>query len=287
MVRSILFAPADKPAMLRKSLDAGADAVIWDLEDAVAPSGKDAARAAIGEALSALSGPHVPIVVRINALGANTLTDDLERVVTAGLHAVLLPKVESASEIERLDRELTRRERAAGLAEGAIGIHCLIESCLGILNAHAVASASRRVQALCFGAEDFTLDLGVPRTRDGVESAHARAAMALAAGAAKVLAIDTVYADLADSDGLVQECRAARGLGFSGKMAVHPKQIETINREFSPSAAELAYAERVVQAFARAEAEGVGVITIDGKMIDAPVVARARLILRTYTYKNN
>jgi len=275
----MLFSPGDRPAMLRKSLDARADVVIWDLENAVAPSAKDTARAAIGEALRTLPVSHVPIAVRINAMGESMLTDDLEQVVVPGLHAVVLSKTESASELDLLDRELVRLEHASGIAEGSTRVYCQLETCLGVVNAYSVASASNRVEALCLGAEDFTLDLGAPRTREGIELAHARGAIALAAGAAKILAIDTVYGDLTDTEGLAQECRLARRLGFRGKLAVHPKQVETINREFLPSEAEVAFAERVVQAFARAEADGVGVITVDGKMIDAPVVARARLVL--------
>jgi citrate lyase subunit beta/citryl-CoA lyase len=149
-----------------------------------------------------------------------------------------------------------------------------------VLNAYAIASASSRLDGISFGAEDFTLDLGTQRTRDGLELAFPRASVALAAGAAKVLAIDTVYSDLNDEEGLANECRVARQLGYKGKFALHPKQIEIINREFSPSDSELAYAEKVVAAFNTAQEANIGVITVDGKMIDPPVVERARQLLR-------
>jgi len=281
ITRSMLFAPGDKPAMLRKSLQAGADAVIWDLEDAVAPSAKGDARLALGDALQSLPTQHVPIVVRINALPANMLDDDLAPIVRSDLHAVLLPKAERAEDIRHLDQALDRLERGAGLPDRAIQIHCLIETCAGVVNACSIATASPRIQALCFGAEDFTLDLGVARTREGLELAHARGAVALAAGAARLVAVDTVYADLADTQGLVHECRLARQVGFRGKLAIHPKQVEIINREFEPSEAEVAYARRVVAAFAEAEERQLGVTMLDGRMIDAPIVARAKLILRS------
>jgi citrate lyase subunit beta/citryl-CoA lyase len=175
---------------------------------------------------------------------------------------------------------LSRLERANGLSERAIKVNCLIETCLGVLHAYALATACPRVDGLSFGAEDFTLDLGTARTREGHDLAYARSAVAVAAGAAKVLAIDTVFSDLNDESGLANECRMARQLGFKGKFAIHPKQLATINREFSPSDSEVAYAEKVVLAFRQAQEENRGVITVDGKMIDGPIVERAKLILR-------
>jgi citrate lyase subunit beta/citryl-CoA lyase len=278
----MLFVPGNKPKMLEKSLAAGADALIWDVEDAVSPAEKPAARATIGQALQALPQQHVPIFVRINAVGTKMLQADLAEIVRPGLYGVLLPKAESAADVQRLEGELARLEKARGLAEGAIKIRCIVETCLGALNAYAVATASPRMEGLCFGAEDFTLDLGVPRTREGFELAHARAEVALAAGAAKILAIDTVYSFLGDAEGLTEECRTVRRIGFRGKFAIHPNQLEIINREFSPSERELAFAEKVVQAFTEAQEKNLGVITVDGRMIDAPVAERERLFLESY-----
>ena len=278
----MLFTPGNKLTMLQKSLGAGADSVIWDLEDAVALAEKPAARATIGEALEALPERHVPIFVRINAIGTHMLEADLAKIVKRGLYGILLPKAESASDVLELERVLGRLEKANGLAEGTVKIRCILETCLGALTSYAVATASSRVEALCFGAEDFTLDLGVPRTRNGVELAHARGEVALAAGAAKILAIDTVWAFLSDEEGLVQECRTVRAIGFRGKFAIHPKQLHVINREFSPSESELALAEKIVRAFAEALERNLGVITVDGRMIDAPVAERAKQFLESY-----
>ncbi len=280
IARTMLFVPGDKEKLLLKSLGLGADAVIWDIEDAVAPPEKELARAAIGNALQAAPAKHVSVYVRINPFSSNMLDADLDQIVRPGLCGVVLSKAESPEQVRELDLALSRLERVNGLLQGAIEINCLLETCLGVLNAYAIAKASPRVGALSFGAEDFTLDLGTTRSREGDEIAYPRSAVALAAGAAKILAIDTVYPDLNDEDGLANDCRIARSLGFKGKLAVHPKQLATINREFSPSSSEVAYAEKVVLAFRKAQEENRGVITVDGKMIDLPVVERAKLILR-------
>ena len=276
----MLFVPGDKEKLLLKSLGLGADAVIWDLEDAVVPAEKEAARAAIGRALGAAPVIHVPVWARINALGCNMLEADLKQVVRPHLSGVVLPKTESAEQVQALDSTLSQLERANGLAEGTIKINCLVETCLGVLHAYAAVTASPRVEGVSFGAEDFTLDLGTARMRDGHDLAYPRSAVALAAGAAKIAAIDTIFSDLNDEEGLANDCRMARQLGFKGKLTIHPKQLKIINREFSPSATEVAYAEKVLMAFRKAQEENRGVITVDGKMIDLPVVERARLTLR-------
>ncbi len=266
--------------MVMKSLEVGTDALVWDLEDAVPLAEKDLARTTICTALTNLASTPKPIYVRINSLGTGMLQSDLTHIVHPGLYGVMLSKAESPSQVKELDHELTTLEAARGLPQGTIKIHSILETCLGVLNAYAIASASSRADGISFGAEDFTLDLGTSRTRDGMELAFARASVALAAGAAKVVAIDTVYSDLNDEEGLSRECRVARQLGYKGKFALHPKQIDIINREFSPSESELAYAERVVEAFNKAQEANIGVITVDGKMIDPPVVERARQLLR-------
>lgn len=280
IMRTMLFVPGDKEKLLLKSLGLGTDAVIWDIEDAVALPEKALARTNIGHALEAAPAKHVPVYVRINALSSNMLDADLNQIVRPGLSGVILSKAESPEQVRELDSILSLLERAKGLPERAIKVNCLIETCLGVLQAYALATASPRVGGVSFGAEDFTLDLGTARTREGHDLAYARASVAVAAGAAKVLAIDTVYPDLKDESGLVNECRMARQLGFKGKFAIHPKQLAIINREFSPSDSEVAYAEKVVMAFRQAQGENRGVITVDGKMIDGPIVERAKLILR-------
>ena len=279
-MRSMLFVPGDKEKMLLKSLASGADSVIWDLEDAVALKEKQTARATICKTLQNIQSAHVPIYIRVNSLGTNMLDVDLDSVVQQGVYGILFPKAESSSQVKELDSILSRVEKQRGLPEDSVKVQCLLETCLGIIHAYAIASASPRVEAVCFGAEDFTLDLGTPRTRDGIESAYSRAAIAVAAGAAKILAIDSVYSDLNDEEGLVNECRMVRQLGYRGKFAIHPKQLDVINREFSPSESELAFAERIMEAFNRPENVNAGVITVDGKMVDAPILERAKRLVR-------
>ncbi len=278
-MRTMLFAPGDQEKMLLKSPASGADAVIWDLEDAVAPAAKQTARDTITKALQNLPSVHVPIYIRVNSSSTNLLDADLDGVLQRGVNGILFPKAESSTQIKELDSRLSRIEKQRGLEEGSVRVQCLLETCLGVIHAYEIAGASPRVEAVCFGAEDFTLDLGAPRTRDGVESAYPRAAIAVAAGAAKVFAIDAVYSDLNDEEGLVNECRMVRQLGYRGKFAIHPKQLDVINREFSPSESELAFAVKIVEAFNRPENANAGVITVDGKMIDAPILQRARLLL--------
>ncbi|MGA2962826.1 MAG: CoA ester lyase [Candidatus Korobacteraceae bacterium] len=278
-MRTMLFAPGNKEKMLLKSLVSGADTVIWDLEDAVALAEKETARATIAKTLQNLPPTHVPIYIRVNSLGMNMLDIDLDAVVQRGVYGILFPKAESSAQVKELDSILSRVEKKQGLAEGSVKVQCLLETCLGVIHAYAIATASPRVEAVCFGAEDFTLDLGTPRTREGVESAYSRAAIAVAAGAAKVFAIDSVFSDLNDEEGLINECRMVRQLGYRGKFAIHPKQLDVINREFSPSESELAFAARIVEAFNRPENAKAGVITVEGKMIDAPILQRARRLL--------
>lgn len=280
IIRSIIFVPGQKEKMVAKSLGLGADAVVWDLEDAVPLAEKDEARKTIRNALATLPPDSVPVYVRINSVGANMLAADLKGIVHPNLFGVMLAKTESPAEVARVEYLLAELESKNGVKPGQIKIHCILETCLGALRAHEIAGSSPRVDGVSFGAEDFTLDLGTSRSRDGIELMHARGAIALAAGAAKVMAIDTVFSDLNDEEGLTTECRVARQMGFRGKFAIHPKQVEVINREFSPSEKEIVFAEKVVEAFTRAQAENIGVITVDGKMVDPPVVERAKQLLK-------
>lgn len=280
IIRSILFVPGNKEAMLSKSLERGADAVVWDLEDAVPPSEKEEARSIIGSKLKELTPEDIPAYVRINALEANMLLADLREIVHPSLHGVMLAKTQSPDEVGILETTLRELEIQKGLTVGKIKIHCILETCLGALRAYPIARYSSRVEGVSFGAEDFSLDLGTSRSREGLELAHARGEIILAAGAAKVVAIDTVYSNLGDEEGLINECRLAKQLGYCGKFAIHPKQIEIINKEFSPSEKEIAFAEKVIKAFAEAQKNNVGVITVEGKMVDRPIVEKAQQLLR-------
>ncbi len=283
-LRSVLFVPGNKPRMLEKARALQADAVILDLEDAVPPGEKAAARAIVRQALK--SGPYGPqVILRVNALSTGLVEADLEGAFALGVDAVCLPKADTPADVDLLGSLLAALEQERGLPVGAVGILLMVETALGVLNAYGMAVAGaehggRRVQALCLGGEDLAWDLGAVRTKEGTEIAYARAHLVLAARAAGAAAIDTVYTDLADPDGLLVEARQARQLGYSGKLLVHPAQIEPVHQAFAPSEEEVAHAQRVLDAFEAAGARGEGVISLDGQMIDAPVVARAREVLR-------
>ncbi len=282
-LRSVLFVPGNKPRMLEKARTLPADAVILDLEDAVPPGEKAAARAMVRRALE--SGPYGPrVILRVNALSTGLVEADLEGAFALGVDAVCLPKADTPADVDLLGSMLAALEQARGLPVGAVGILLMVETALGVLNAYGMAVAGaehggRRVRALCLGGEDLAWDLGAVRTRDGAEIAYAWAHLVLAARAAGAAAIDTVYTDLTDPEGLLAEARQARQLGYSGKLLIHPAQIEPVHQAFAPSEEEVAHARRVLEAFEAAETRGEGVIALDGQMIDAPVVARARKVL--------
>ncbi|HEY3314627.1 MAG TPA: CoA ester lyase [Bacillota bacterium] len=277
-LRSFLFMPGDREKVLAKTATVAADAVIWDLEDAVAPPNKDAARGLIAASLKP-GGYPMSIYVRVNAVSSGLCETDLAATVRPGLKGVVVAKAERADDLRLVGRTLRRLEGERGLPLGGLTIIPLIESALGLVRAHDLAAASDRVEAISFGGEDFTRDLGATRTKAGHELAYARGVMVVAAAAAGVPAIDTVYTDLDDDEGLAGECAHVRQLGFSGKLAIHPKQIETIHRAFSPTGAELDFARRVVEAAGHPAAENKGVIVVEGKMVDRPVVERAIRLL--------
>lgn len=292
--RSWLFMPGNKEKMLDKSPTIGADAVVWDLEDGVSQADKPAARELIKVKLGAMSsaldsgGSSFPqFYVRINGVGAGMLDEDLKAAVSPYLSGIMMPKVESPEEVRLVARTLSSLEKERDIPEGSVKIVVTFETALGVIRSFDIASASDRVIGLCFGAEDYTLDLGTSRSREGSELLYARCAIVVAAAAVKAQVIDTVYSDLNDEEGLTQECMVVRQLGFTGKCAIHPKQLPVINRIFSPSERELEYARKVVEAYGKAQEAGISVITVDGKMVDPPVVERYRQLLKRFHTLSN
>jgi citrate lyase subunit beta/citryl-CoA lyase len=269
---TLLFVPADRPAMLAKAQARGADTVLVDLEDAIPPDGKGAARAALREALrdGTLAGPGA-VCVRVNAVGEG-VEQDLEALAGCAVDAVVLPKAVGADGVREVRAGVDR------LLDGgaATALVPQVESTAGILRLGELAAAPE-VDALAFGGEDFCVDLGVARSDDSLELLAPRALVALHARAARLPAIDTVYTAIDDEDGLLREARVARQLGFSGKLLIHPAQIDPVRGVFAPSAEQVAWAERVRAAVAAADGSGVQVV--DGKMVDAPVLAQAERIL--------
>jgi citrate lyase subunit beta / citryl-CoA lyase len=279
-LRSFLFAPGNHPRRVEKALSLDADAVILDLEDAVATAEKPAARAAIA---AALTRPRRALLyVRVNAVDTEFSYGDLVAIVRPGLDGIILPKVESAAGLATIDWLLGQLEREHGLKAGALDLIPIIETARGLRQIDAILAAGTRVRHAAFGAGDFTLDTNMRWSRNEAELAQARATIVAASRAAGIEApFDTVWVDLADAEGLEASAQAALAFGFQGKMCIHPDQIAVINRVFTPSAAEMAFAERVVAAFAAAEAAGSAAVQLDGKFIDYPIVYRARRVLQT------
>jgi citrate lyase subunit beta / citryl-CoA lyase len=278
-LRSFLFAPGNHARRVANALSLNADAVILDLEDAVATAEKRGAR---DDVVSAFARPRRPLLyVRVNAADTEFCYGDLVAIVRPGLDGIVLPKVESASALATIDWLLTQLERERGLASQAIDLIPIIETARGLSGLDVILAAGTRVKHIAFGAGDFTLDVNMAWSRTEAELAFARARIATASRAAGLEPpLDTVWVDLADEEGLETSAHTALGFGFQGKMCIHPRQIGTVNRVFTPGEAEVAYAERVVATFAEAEAAGSAAIQLDGKFIDYPILYRAQRVLK-------
>jgi citrate lyase subunit beta/citryl-CoA lyase len=276
-----MFVPGNSEKMVTKALGlSNLDVAMFDLEDGIPYSAKAEGRTYVGSMLGATpGGPRR--WVRINAIGTEHMEADLDAVVVKGLEGLVLPKVETAEQVGIVAQYLDKHEASVGLPAGSVGVVAAIESARGLLNAPAVAAASSRVVGLMFGAEDFGLDLGLSTNREGEarELVYARSALVVAAASAHVQSIDGVWPDFRDDEGLRRDALQARRLGFTGKSTFHPAQIDVINELFSPTAEDVAYAQRVIEAFEAAEAAGQGAVALGGQLIDRPIVERARRVL--------
>lgn len=278
--RSFLFAPGNHPRRVEKCLTLGADAVILDLEDAVANAEKAGTRAVVVQALSAPR--RCQGYVRVNALGTQWCHGDFMAVVAEGVDGIVLPKVESAGDLQTAEWLLAALERERGLPEGGIDLIPIIETAAGFSNLASIARAARRTRRLSFGAGDFTLDVGITWSRDETELLPYRTAFVVESRAAGLEPpLDTVWVALKDPEGFQRSVQRARDLGFQGKLCIHPDQVPVVNDCFRPTEAELEHARRVVDAFAQAERDGLAAIQVDGQFVDYPIVYRAqRLIAR-------
>jgi len=279
--RSLLYVPGNMPGMLQNIPVFQADGVMIDLEDAVPLQEKDAARALARSFLKSYRDRTQEVFVRINALDTPYGADDLQAILPALPDGIRLPMADAPETVERLDTLLTEAEEALGLDLGHFRIIPSIETARGLLNCVATARVSPRLVALAFGAEDYTASLEIERTRSGEELLMARTQVVWAAKAAGIQAIDTIFPDANDMDGLRAETELARRLGFTGKSLVNPRQIEVVHEVFRPTAEEIAHALEVMDAIKRARELGTGVISLRGRMVDAPVVARAARVIRT------
>ena len=278
--RTMLFSPADNPKMLVNAHLYGADSIIFDLEDAVKYSEKDAARDLLAEALKVMDYGDTQIYARINPLYTEFGKDDVTQLVPAGLRLMRLAMCERPEQIVELDKLLTKIEKDNKIKLGLCKIQCSLETPLGVTNAVAIATASPRVESISFGAEDFTRSLGAERTKEGKEIFMARSMVVMAAAIAGVDAIDTVWSDINDEEGFRAEVKGAMNLGFAGKSCIHPSQIRIVHEIFTPSKEELEKSLAIVEAAEKADISNGGVITVNGKMVDIPVIAKAEKVVR-------
>jgi citrate lyase subunit beta / citryl-CoA lyase len=269
--RSVLFVPGSGPRTLEKARSLPADAVILDLEDAVAPAAKEEARRLVLGALAGGGFGHRERIVRVNGLGTPWGRADLEAAARSGADAVLLPKVESAAEVRTAERVLEE-----GGAPPHLPIWCMIETPRGVLAAAEIAAATPRLSCLVMGTADLVKDLRARQTPGRAEVLTSLSLVLLAARANGLAALDGVHLDLADGEGFEALCRQGRDLGYDGKTLIHPKTIETANRVFAPTEEEVAHARRIIAAHAEAEAAGKGITVVDGRMVEALHVAEAR-----------
>lgn len=273
--RTMMFVPGNNPGMMADAHIYGPDSIMLDLEDSVTMAEKDAARLLVYQALKTVDYGNTEMVVRINPLNTPYGKKDIEAVVKAGVDVIRMPKTETAEEVFEVEREIERVERELGCV-GRTKIMAAIESTLGIVNAYAIATASPRMMGIALGAEDYCANLKAQRTPGGDELRLARETIVVAARAAGIDALDTVYSNLNDMETFRQEVEYIKTLGFDGKSIINPRQIEVINEVFAPKEKEITKARAIIAAIKEAEAKGSGVIALNGKMIDRPVVIRAQ-----------
>jgi len=282
-MRTALFVPGSRPDRVDKAAASGADAIIIDLEDAVALSEKASARPKVREKI--LEHVNKKIIVRVNGLDSGLIQEDLEAVIVEGLGCIIVPKVDDKAHVREIHRLLLGVEKEKGLEPGAVAIIPLIESARAVENVFEIVSETTlpaRLFTVAFGAADYTLDMGTEMTREGAEIFYPRSRIPIACRAAGIdPPLDTPFmVDFKDLEALKADARTAKQLGFQGKLCIHPNQIEPCHEVFSPTSEEILYAERVIQAFDEAEAKGTAAIHLDDKFVDYPVVEKSRRVLR-------
>ncbi len=279
MRRSMLFIPGNTPNLLMNADVLGSDAIILDLEDAVSPAEKDAARILVRNALKTLGYRGVEVIIRINPTETEFWKRDLEAVLPLRPSMIMPTKVSGPEVVREVSDYLSILEQREGIPVGTVKLIPLIETALGVENAYAIASADPRVAAIFLGGEDLTADLQCKRTKEGREIFYARSRMVNAARAAGVEVYDTPFTDVNDPEGLRADALLAKSLGFTGKASISPRHVDAINEVFTPTQAEIDYAHEVMDTIVEAKRQGKGVVSLRGKMIDAPIVARARQVL--------
>ncbi|MDQ0199280.1 citrate (pro-3S)-lyase subunit beta [Neobacillus ginsengisoli] len=277
--RSMLYVPGNNPGMIRDAHIYGSDAIMFDLEDSVSLKEKDAARLLVYEALKTFDYGRTEVLVRVNGLNTPYGRDDFEAIVRAKPDAIRLPKTETPEDVVEADELITQIERQAGMEQGTIQLMAAIESALGVITAYKIATASSRLIGIAIGAEDFVTDLKTTRSKEGIELLTARSQILFAARAAGIDALDTVFSDVNDEEGFIREVKLIKQLGFDGKSLINPRQINILHQIYTPTEDEIKKSIQVIEAAKEAEERGSGVISLNGKMIDKPIVERAYRVL--------
>ncbi len=273
--RSMLYVPGNNAGMIRDAAIYHSDSIMFDLEDSVAYRQKDAARMLVFQNLRTLDFEGIETVVRINGLDTPYGREDIRAMVKARPDIIRLPKTDCAQDVQEVEKLIEIEERKNDMPVGTIGMMAAIESPLGVINAYSIATSSERLIGIAIGAEDYVTAMKTARSASGVEILYARSAIVTAARAAGICAFDTVYSDLNNEEGFEAEVRLIKQLGFDGKSIISPRQIKLVHDVFAPTGKEIAFAERVIEAIEEAKAKGSGVIAVNGKMIDKPIVERA------------
>lgn len=277
--RTMMFVPGNNPGMIKDAYIYNCDCIMFDLEDSVSYAEKDAARSLVFHALTTVDYGDKELVVRVNALNTSIGIDDLEAMVRARIDVIRLPKTETAQDIVFCEEQIERIEKTIGMPVGTTKLMAAIESAQGVLNAPAIAKASKRLIGIALGAEDYVTDLKTSRSPNGIELLFARSMILQAARSAGISALDTVFSDVNDEEGLIAEARHIKQLGFDGKSVINPRQIQPIIDIFTPTLKEIQKAKAVMEAIAEANRRGSGVIALNGKMIDRPIVLRAERVI--------
>ncbi|MGL5417508.1 MAG: citrate (pro-3S)-lyase subunit beta [Clostridium sp.] len=274
--RTMMYVPGSNPGMIRDAHIYGADSIMFDLEDSVSVNEKDTARLLVFNALRTLDYEGVELVVRINGLETPYGLEDLEAMVRAGVDIIRLPKTETAQDIIDVENEIERIEKEAGIPVGTTGMMAAVESALGVINAYEIATASKRLMGIAIGAEDFVTDMKTTRSLEGIELLTARSQVLLAARAAGIYAFDTVFSDVNNEEGFIQETTLIKQLGFDGKSVINPRQIGPVNKIYTPSQKEIDKSIKIIIAAEEAKKRGSGVVSLNGKMVDKPIIERAK-----------
>ena len=277
--RAMLFMPGDSLRKIEKAIALRVDSIVMDLEDGVALTQKDAARATVLQALQSLGFGRSERLVRVNPVGSELLEVDMDATIAGRPDGYVIPKVDFDEQVQAVAEYLTLEERRRGWPVGGIKLLPIIETALGVMNVREIALADKRIDALLFGAEDLAGDMGALRTAASWEVFYARSAVVTAAKAYRMQAIDQVCFDLTDLAGFEAECQFGRQLGYDGKMIIHPRQVEPAQRIFAPSPDEIERAQRILSAYAEQQAAGVGAFAMDGRMVDMPVVRAAENVV--------